>query len=266
MSTTPELAELPEYHPPPYLLPPSLPERVVAVWREVTLTPTRAALGVLAVMSIAIGAVALSPVPVRGVDSHGAYRARCGLGYYVVGHPSAAISRACHGAYGGRAAVFFLALTVLLVSLAALGALVVSTRATRGPAAGAVSWVRRQWSTQARAALLTFDVVVAVVALASLRTVSVATVDAQGPLVAHCGIAYYLFGSANPPVQRACRAAYGGHAVVLFLTIGLLVLSVAGLSRLVRSRSAPAVPPATRPARGSPPTADPADSAARSRA
>jgi hypothetical protein len=236
------------------------------VWHDVTLTPTRAALGVLAVMSIAIGAVALSPVAVRGTDGHGAYRATCGLGYYVGGHSSAAIAHACHGAYGGRAAVFFLALTVLLVSLVALAGLVVSARATRGPAAGAVSWVRRQWSTPARAALLTFDVVVVVIAVASLRTVSVATVDAQGPLVAHCGIAYYLFGSANPPVQHACRAAYGGHALVFFLTMGVLILSVAGLGRVVRSSSAPAAPPATRPARGSPPTADPADSAARSRA
>ena len=237
---TPDVAggvsDLPEYHPPPYLLPPSVPERVAGIWREVTQTPTRAAFGVLAVLSALIGAVALAPVTVRAVDGRGPYRLRCGLGYYVGGHPTAAIARACHHAYGAHAAIVFATAAVFVVSVAAVTALAVAARGG-GPGHRLVAWVQRQWSTPGRAALLTFEVVAAVVAAASLRSVSVATVDAHGPLVAHCGITYYVFGTGDAPVQRACRAAYGGHAAVFFTAAGLFLLSVAGFRRLLRSRS-----------------------------
>jgi hypothetical protein len=130
--------------------------------------------------------------------------------------------------------VFFAGATVLVVSLGALGALIAVARAPSSLFGRAAGWVGRQWSSPATAALLTFDVVAGVVALVALRTVSVVTSDARGPLVAHCGISYFVVGSGDPAVQSACRAAYRGHATVFFIAAPVCLLGLAGLRRLSR--------------------------------
>lgn len=227
--------EYPAYVPPPYLFPTPMSQRLLELWRELTLTPGRAALAVLTVLAVIVAAFALLPVTIVSADAAGPYRAHCGIAYYVAGYPTAAVDAACHSAYGSHAAVFFLAVLVLVVSLGSLALLVAAGRAPEGsrPWAGRVlSFIRRQLSTPARAALFTFDAVALLTAVVALRTVSVPTVDAQGPLVAHCGIGYYVFGTGDSPVQKACRGVYGGHAAVFFLAAGLFVLGMIGLRRL----------------------------------
>jgi hypothetical protein len=237
--------DLPAYAPPPYLLPPSLPERLAAVGRELLRTPTRAALTVVGALSLVTGLIALTPVTITASDSLGPYRAHCGIGYYVAGYPTAAIEQACHNAYGAHADVAFLSLLALLASGLALVALVAAQRPDLRPRSRrAIDWLRLQWSTPARAAAFSFRVVAGLVALVALRTVSVPTRDARGPLVAHCGITYYVFGTGDAPVQQACRAVYGARAAVFFLAVGLLVVSAAVVPRLLSRTSSPASRPA----------------------
>lgn len=238
----PELEDLPLYEPPPYLLPPPLGQRVAGVAREVARTPTRAALGTAAVLSAVIGLLALLPVTVRSADAAGPYRARCGLGYYLAGYPTAAVARTCHDAYGAHALVLLLAAVTLVISGVTLAVLIGLDRPVPRPwLARWAGWLRRQWATPVRAAALVFQVTAGVVALAALRTVSIPTRDARGPLVAHCGLSYYVFGTSDPPVQQACRGVYGGHAAVFFLAVGLMVVAALAVRRLAPD-PAPAPP------------------------
>jgi hypothetical protein len=227
--------EYPEYQPPPYLYGPPLSERVARVWGELTRTPGRAALTVLAALAVVVAALALIPVTVVSADSVGPYRASCGIGYYVAGYPTAGVAAACHSAYGGHAAAFFVAVLVLLASSISLAVLVAAGRAPEeapNRAARALVSVRRLWATPARAAVLTADAVAFTAAVVALRTVSIPAADSQGPLVAHCGISYYVFGTSNAVVQKACRGVYGAHAAVFFLAAGLFVIGVLVLRRL----------------------------------
>jgi hypothetical protein len=76
--------------------------------------------------------------------------------------------------------------------------------------------------TPGRAALATLDVCAGVAFVIALRPIPVTTVDASGPLHAHCGISFYVGGSSNRAVESACRYAYASRIPVLVL-LGLIV-------------------------------------------
>jgi hypothetical protein len=241
MTEADELLDVPEYQVPAYLLPPSPTERFICLWHAVTRTPTRAALGAAATLAVLIAGFALRPAVIVATDAEGPYRADCGLGYYIGGYPKATISEACHHAYAGHAAILFVCLGVLTGTVVALLALVVAAKPEpeRGRAGRLLQWARRQWATPASAALLTLNVVMGIVALASTQRVSVPMTDSVGPLVAHCGLRYYVFGTDNPAVQTACRHAYGSHALLFFVAGGLCLLGVVALNRLHRTSGVP---------------------------
>ena len=244
----PDPAHLPLYEPPPYVLPASPAERLAVGWREVTKTPVRAALGVVCAVAVVAAVIAASPVTVYSSDASGPYRARCGLGYYIGGYPTAGIAQTCHAAYSAHAAVFSLSVAAALVSVVSVVGLAVAdryagadSRAASGSSTGSLSlpwvvrpvrWLRRQWSTPARAAVTTLAGLAVAVGALALRTVSVPLSDAHGPLVAHCGISYFVFGTSDAPVQQACRGHYGGHAAAFFLCLAAFIGSAVALRRL----------------------------------
>jgi len=103
-------------------------------------------------------------------------------------------------------------------------------------------------ATPLSAALATIDLLAIVVLVVALRPVKVEGADARGPLTAHCGIAYYLFGHPNPVVDQGCGRAYGGHADVVFVAaLAAITLTSALVVALLRRRRGPdAAPTALR--------------------
>ena len=103
--------------------------------------------------------------------------------------------------------------------------------------------VIRGWTvitaTPGRAALTTVGASAAMVSVLALRPVTGHAADVHGPLVAHCGLGYFVFGHPNPVVRQVCGAAYSGRATVL-LAVGVVLVTVAGaLAWTCRRSSAP---------------------------
>ena len=90
------------------------------LWRAVTSTPARAALVTLDVAALLAVIAASQPVSVATADAAGPLRAQCALQYYVLGAANSAVRDACRRAYGPRATVFVIMISVVVVATAVL--------------------------------------------------------------------------------------------------------------------------------------------------
>ena len=93
-------------------------------WREVTRTPGRAALATFDVAALLAVLAAAQPVDLTTTDAAGPLRAHCALQYYVLGVGDSAVRHACRTAYGPRASVFFIMLSVVVIGFAVLARLI----------------------------------------------------------------------------------------------------------------------------------------------
>ena len=211
----------PGYVPPPYLPPPTIGERLLILARRATATPVQAALSVVGGVAAAVAVVSLHPVDVRGIDRSGPFVARCGIGYYVAGHPDPVVAQVCHAAYGGHALSLALAAATL-----AIAAVVITCLARPAGFSQVLAWLG---ATRARAALSALVASAAVIGALALRTVTVQTSDPTGPLAAHCGLIYYVVGSSDPAVQQACRKAFKGHAEAIGICVAIVVAGLVAL-------------------------------------
>jgi hypothetical protein len=231
-------AALDGYVPPPYVPPATLDERLAKAWREITRTPGRAALATIDVCAIAALAMSFRTIPVTTADAGGPLRAHCGVAFYVAGAPNHAVDAACRYAFASRVPALLLSGLVVV----AVTALLVRSIA-RGDSPDQTSGVKRVWSqltsTPGRAALATLDGAALLAVIAAAQPITVVTADAAGPLRAHCGLQYYVFGAANSAVGDSCRRAYGSRATFFVIALVLFVVATAALARL----AAPSEPP-----------------------
>jgi hypothetical protein len=94
-------------------------------------------------------------------------------------------------------------------------------------------------ATPARSALATVGATSAVIGLVALRPVTAHATDSHGPLVAHCGLGYYVFGHPNPVVTQICGTTYAGRATVVLAASIVVVAAMAALFWTCRRASAP---------------------------
>lgn len=230
--------ELPRYAPPPYSMPPTLSERAAALFAEIRKTPARAAMATLAASLVVIALVALRPVSVSGADEISGFKAKCGVSIYVLGHDSEIVQQTCRDAFAGRAVVFFFAAAGAAFAAVALAVLL--GRPVPEPAEpvarprGRQTLSRRLVCTPGRAALLTLDAVLLVVAVGSLLPVRAHGEATTGPFSAQCGITFFVSGHDDPAVEHACHKAYGGHALAFALSGIALVAGAVALGTSVR--------------------------------
>ena len=221
----PAMEEIPvdRYTPPPYTPRPTFSEQVAKVVGEIRKSPARAAAATLALCLFVIGLVSLRPVSVTGADEISAFKAKCGLSIYVLGNNSSGVQRTCRDAYGGRAITFFVAAIGFLFVSALLVVLLARPVPVPDDDNPSGSLWRRLTRTPSRAALLTLNAVLLVVAVASLLPVRVHGDSSQGAFSAECGMTFYLAGHEDSAVEQACRHAYGGHALTFFASAVVLV-------------------------------------------
>jgi hypothetical protein len=220
--TTEEIPE-PRYAPPPFTPRPTFSEHAARLVGEVRKSSARAAAATLALCLLVIGLASLRPVAVTGADDLGAFKAKCGLSIYVLGDNSSGVQRTCRDAYGGRAITFFIAAIGLVFASALLAVLLSRPAPAQEDERETRSLWRRLTRTPGRAALLTLNGVLLVVAVASLLPVRVHGDSAQGAFSAECGMSFYLSGHDDSAVEQACRDAYGGHAMTFFASAVVLV-------------------------------------------
>ena len=213
----PDVLVEPAYTPPAATLPPTWAERARRLWAAIRLTPGRAAAGTAAAALVVIATVSLVPVTVHARDAAGPITMRCGIDYFVAGHKSAVVQDVCRDAYSGRALVFTMSMTALVLVAVGLGMLLRRPVPTSSPSSALVT-------TPSRAALVTAAAFFLTVTIGAIVPVRVHGADRQGAFSAQCGVSYYVSGHPRPAVERACRRAYAGHAVVLFIgTIGFAI-------------------------------------------
>lgn len=223
---------LDDYVPPPYVPPTTLDERLATVWREVTRTPTRAAMAALDVCALLGFIASLRTIPVTAVDAQGPLRANCGISFYLSRASNQSVDTACRYAFSSRIPQLilfggaFLVLTALLVRAI-----------TRRDREGSRPW-RALVATPARAGLAVFDLAALVTVIVALQPVTVATSDANGGLAAHCGFGYFAFGAPVASVDRLCRSAYGPRATLFLMALLLLAGGVTALLWSARRRPA----------------------------
>jgi hypothetical protein len=226
--------ELPRYAPPPYTLPPTLSERTAALYTEVRKTPGRAAMATLAAAMIVIALVALRPVSVSGADEISAFKAKCGISIYVFGNDSGVVQQTCRDAFAGRAVVFFFAAAGAIFAAAALAVLLARPVPEPSPTRTRQTLSRRLVRTPSRAALLTLDAVLLVVAVGSLFPVRAHGEATTGAFSAQCGITFFVKGHDDPAVEQACHKAYGGHAMTFVVSTMALIAGTVALGMSAR--------------------------------
>lgn len=205
------------YTPPAFTPPATISERATRLLAELRKTPERAAVSTLATALTIIGLLSLRPVGVNGVDDGGGFKARCGASIYVFGHNSARVQQTCRDAYAGRASVLLVCVIGLLACSVALVALLARpVDDSAGSRASDARLSRRLSATPGRAALLTANSVLLVVMLFSLVPVRVHGYEKQRAFTAQCGVSSFASAQDSAIVDRACRDAYGGHALILF--------------------------------------------------
>jgi hypothetical protein len=215
--------ELAAYEPTSVAFPPTMVERLRTLAREVSASPERAATATLGASLAVISAVALMPVTIHTRDARGPLTFKCGLQYFAFGHKSLAVQQTCRDAYSGRATVFTASTVALLVTVVALVVLLRRPAVLQGSAKS-----HSLCASAGRAALSTAAGVFLLVTLASLVPVRIHAVDSQSALSAECGVNYFLSGNDNAVVEHACRRAYSGHALSLFLaSIGFAICATA---------------------------------------
>jgi hypothetical protein len=222
------------YLPPPYVPPATLDERLVKAWREVTRTPGRAALATVGLCAMAGFFLSLRTIPITTADARGPLRANCGISFYLGGASNRAVDASCGYVFGSRIPqLIILGLVVVVATALLLRAI------AQGEPAEATPWPALA-ATPGRAALAVLDLALLVTAVAALQPVTLATADPAGPLNAHCGLQYFVFGASNSAVGHACRNSYGPRAAVFFVALAGLVVGVVALARMVRRPVEPA--------------------------
>jgi hypothetical protein len=197
-------------------------DRLRPLARTLMGTPGATAVSTLMTVALLVGGLALRPVSVTGYDAHGVFVARCGMGYYLFGHPNATIRQSCSGAYAGRASVAIAsAIVLLLLAVVAVG--MVQLRSARSSFVRSLVLVIHD--TRRGAFLAAVALASGIIMGGALRTVPVHLRDGAGPLTAHCGLGYQLLGSDNRPVQDACRKAFSSHADVALGCMALLLVA-----------------------------------------
>lgn len=220
------------YVPPPYQPPRTIGELLGELWRQVVLTPGRAALATADVLALIVVVLAARTVSVSGVDAHGPFRARCGVSYYLFGHPNSLVRQTCRSAYASHAGPLFTAGSLVVVATTMLVLTIISSSRPPGRIR---QFGAHATATPTRAALATISVSALAVGLAWLRTVPVQGHDSYGPFTAHCGLGYYLFGNESSIVRADCRRAFESHIEVLILCATLFFAGAVVLTGLIVS-------------------------------
>jgi hypothetical protein len=215
-------------------MPPTVSERAAALLAEVRKTPARAAMATLTASLFVIALVALRPVSVSGADDISAFKANCGLSIYVFGNDSAVVQQTCRDAFAGRAVVFFFAAAGAIFAAVALAVLLARPVPEPTAARTRPTLSRRLVRTPARAALVTLEAVLLVVAVGSLLPVRAHGEATAGPFSAQCGITFFVGGHDDPAVDHACHKAYGGHAITFVLSAMALIAGAVTLGMSVR--------------------------------
>jgi hypothetical protein len=199
------------YEPPPYRPRRTLGDHLERLAPQLRATPARAAAATLATLLAVVCVAALQPVTATGVDTTGAFRARCGVSIYLFGHPSAGVEATCRSAYAGHAVALFAAVGGMLAALVVLAFLLARPSGEQGAGDDERTGWRALVATPGRASAATALVVFVVLALGSLLPARAFGDSPRGAFSAQCGVSVFVFGHSDPAVTHACRDAYGAR-------------------------------------------------------
>lgn len=236
-----DVLDLPAYVPPPYVLPPALSERALALIGVFMKTRVSGALAVVDAVALFSTALSLRTAIIRTADAEGPLLVHCGVWSYLFGNRNHVVGEACRYAYAGHATVLFVAGSVAVLASIALAASISSSRKP----GGLIDRVRRHLLAQvgssptrvAVASLMTCAVVVGY--SAALVPAIGHGMDAAGQFVVRCGIDSYALGNPNPAVGRACGEAFAGHARLIGVCVLIAVGCLFSLARRVGDQAEP---------------------------